>query len=269
MKFSYQLFFMNHAFDAVGTRSLVQNNGLTDYGNSCNIIVNGDNISNAYEHVGYTTRMDGNGVAGTVTRPDGDVVTVRTNSAHALDATDNASQLISAREAVLNSGIEHQAPSVADVSGRNYEVKSTVVEVTTAEATNEWWRAQGYTEPPYLPGTEVQVIELTEPTTFVRVMDGDNSGVFGGWVMRAEDLLNPDGTPMTPLEIQQKFALKTTPTHVVDVTLPAGTQLRMGDVNPLEAWGKKGGGTQFDLIGQRVGEFDNARRIEDLKIKKK
>ena len=256
-------------FDAVGTKNIVQNNGLSDYGNSCNIIVNGDNISNAYEHVGYTTRMDGNGVAGTVTRPDGDVVTVRTNSAHALDATDNASQLISAREAVLDSKIMKDAPFVADASGRSYVPSAKVVEVTTAEATNDWWKKQGYTEPPYLPGTEVQIIELTEPTTFVRVMDGDNSGVFGGWVMRAEDLLKPDGTPLSPLEIQQKFALKTTPTHVVDVTLPEGTQIRMGEVNPLEAWGKKGGGTQFDLMGQRVGEFDNARRIEDLKIKKK
>ena len=255
-------------FDAVGTKQIVRNNGLSDNGNSCNIIVNGDVISSAYEHVGYTARLDGNGVAGQVTRPDGEVVTVRTTSAHALDATSNASEMIRVRETQLDDKIMHDAPAASDTSSRNYSVRPSVVEVTTAEATNDWWRKQGYTEPPYLPGTEVQVVRLTEPTTFVRVMDGDNSGVFGGWVMRADDLLRSDGTPLTPLEIQQKFALKTTPTHVVDVTLPAGTTLRMGDVNPLEAWGKEGGGTQFDLMGQRVGQFDNARRIEDLRIKK-
>ena len=55
--------------------------------------------------------------------------------------------------------------------------------------------------------------------------------------------------------------MKTTPTHIVDVTFPAGTKIRTGEVNPLPQWNKKGGGIQYDLMGQRVGRFDNARRL--------
>ncbi len=53
-------------------------------------------------------------------------------------------------------------------------------------------------KPPYKPGTIVKEIELTENTTFVRVYDNmpDGSGMYGGWVMKAEDI---EG--LTPLEI--------------------------------------------------------------------
>lgn len=51
-------------------------------------------------------------------------------------------------------------------------------------------------------------IELTENTTFVRVYDNmpDGSGMYGSWVMKADDIKG-----LTPLEIQNKFALPNTP----------------------------------------------------------
>ena len=64
-----------------------------------------------------------------------------------------------------------------------------------------------------------------------------------------------------PLEIQNKFALPNTPKYVCDVELEAGTHIREGEVNPLEGWGS-GGGTQYDLIGQRIGNFKNERLLE-------
>lgn len=84
----------------------------------------------------------------------------------------------------------------------------------------------------------------------------DGSKMHGGWIMRPEDI---EG--LTPLQIQEKFALPSTPKYVCDVELEAGTHLRVGEVNPLEGWGK-GGGTQYDLIGQRVGNFTNERVLE-------
>lgn len=111
-----------------------------------------------------------------------------------------------------------------------------------------------YTEPPYKPGTLVQEIELTENTTFVRVFDGVNSGQAGGWIMKAEDIAG-----LTPAQIQAKFALPNLPNQVTDVVLEAGTKIRTGVVNPL--FGHQGGGIQFDLMGQRVGEFINARPL--------
>ena len=66
---------------------------------------------------------------------------------------------------------------------------------------------------------------------------------------------------LTPLEIQNKFALPNTPKYVCDVELEAGTHIRVGEVNPLDGWGN-GGGTQYDLIGQRIGNFKNERLLE-------
>lgn len=74
--------------------------------------------------------------------------------------------------------------------------------------------------------------------------------------MRAEDIER-----LTPLEIQNKFALPNPPKYVCDVQLEAGTHIRVGEVNPLEGWGN-GGGTQYDLIGQRIGKTENERVLE-------
>ena len=101
-------------------------------------------------------------------------------------------------------------------------------------------------------------IELTENTTFVRVYDNmpDGSGMYGSWVMKADDIKG-----LTPLDIQNKFALPNTPKYICDVELEAGTHIRVGEVNHLDGWGN-GGGTQYDLIGQRIGDFKNERLLE-------
>ena len=125
------------------------------------------------------------------------------------------------------------------------KIKSSV----SSEEINRWWATQGYVEPPYTAGTSVQIIELTEEVKFVRVYDGENSGLYGGWLMKPEDIQG-----LTPVEIQQKFALPHLPKYVGEVTLPKGSTLRMGEVNPL--FGFKGGGLQFDLMGQYIGKFE-------------
>lgn len=101
-------------------------------------------------------------------------------------------------------------------------------------------------------------IELAENTTFVRVYDTmpDGSGMYGSWIMKADDMKG-----LTPLEIQNKFALPNIPIYVCDVELEAGTHIRVGEVNPLDGWGN-GGGTQYDLIGQRIGDSKNERLLE-------
>lgn len=54
-------------------------------------------------------------------------------------------------------------------------------------------------------------------------------------------------------QIKDKFALPNIPKFVGEVTLPKGSNIRMGEVNPL--FENKGGGIQFDLKGQFIGEF--------------
>lgn len=158
-------------------------------------------------------------------------------------------------------GINFSKPA-EKADGVNYTegINCTVVKETTGDETNKWWQEEmGYDNPPYLPKSKVQEIELKEDTKFCRVYDGVNSGMFGGWVMKQSDI---EG--LTPEEIQDKFALPQKPAMMCDVTLPKGTHMRTGLCNPLEGWGK-GGGVQFDLMGQRVGEFNNER---DLPTKK-
>ena len=145
------------------------------------------------------------------------------------------------------------------VEGGTGAFKYIEVKTFTAEETNQWFidNVKPDYKPPYKPGTVVSEIELTGNTTFVRVYDNmpDGSGMYGSWVMKAADI---EG--LTPLEIQNKFALPNTPKYVCDVELEAGAHIRVGKVNPLEGWGS-GGGIQYDLIGQRIGNFKNERLL--------
>lgn len=166
-----------------------------------------------------------------------------------------------AARSLAMAGINFSKPA-EKADGVNYTegINCTVVKETTGDETNKWWQEEmGYDNPPYLPKSKVQEIELKEDTKFCRVYDGVNSGMFGGWVMKQSDI---EG--LTPEEIQDKFALPQKPAMMCDVTLPKGTHMRTGLCNPLEGWGK-GGGVQFDLMGQRIGEFNNER---DLPTKK-
>ena len=73
--------------------------------------------------------------------------------------------------------------------------------------------------------------------------------------MKADDIKG-----LTPSQIQDKFALPITPKFVTNVELDAETIIRTRNVNPL--FGFECGGQQFDLTGQRVGNFTNPRPLQ-------
>ena len=135
------------------------------------------------------------------------------------------------------------------------------IKITLAEETNKWFIENIKPDyvPPYKPGTNVREIVLTRKTTFVRVYDKlpGGSGMYGSWLMRPESI---EG--LTPLEIRNKFALPSIPIYKCEVELDAGIHLRQGEVNPIKEWGD-GGGIQYDLMGQRVGNFKNETLLED------
>ena len=141
-------------------------------------------------------------------------------------------------------------------AGNNYKVegKYKIIGEQTAEQANDFWKSVGYTDSPYKPNKKAQITELTQDTKFVRTYDGKNSGMYGSWVMKYDDIKG-----LKPEEIADKFALPQVPKYMCDCTLPKGTQLRTGECNPLYGW--KGGGQQFDMMGARVGKFDNEREI--------
>ena len=141
-------------------------------------------------------------------------------------------------------------------AGNDYKVegKYKIIGEQTAEQANDFWKSVGYTDSPYKPNKKAQIIELTQDTKFVRTYDGKNSGMYGSWVMKYDDIKG-----LKPEEIADKFALPQVPKYMCDCTLPKGTQLRTGECNPLYGW--KGGGQQFDMMGARVGKFDNEKEI--------
>lgn len=104
--------------------------------------------------------------------------------------------------------------------------------------------------------TDVQILEITQPTRFVRTYDGKNSGMKGSWVMRYDDVKD-----LTPEEIAEKYALPQVPKYMCDVILQPGDKVRMGIAGPL--YGHEGHGVQFDLMVNDgyVGTFENEREI--------
>lgn len=83
--------------------------------------------------------------------------------------------------------------------------------------------------------------------------------MYGGWVMNADDIRG-----LTPAQIQDKFALPATPKYVAEVKLNAGNTIRMGEANPI--FGSGGGGTQFDLMRQYIGEFNEIGNLADWSL---
>ncbi|MCK0473843.1 hypothetical protein MW695_21095, partial [Alkalihalobacillus sp. APA_J-10(15)] len=163
----------------------------------------------------------------------------------------------------INSGQVNKTSTEIELKGYDYldsqlmtknQVKLHRYE--SAESVNDFWFKQRYEQPPYTLKTVVQDIELLSDTTFVRVYDGTNSRLHGGWLMKAEDIKG-----LTPAQIQDKFALPYLPEYVGEVTIPKGSNIRLGEVNPL--FGHNGGGIQFDLKGQFIGEFKELGQISD------
>ena len=144
--------------------------------------------------------------------------------------------------------------SVNDLQALKKPLSHEITNTVSAEETNQWFKEKDPNyNPPYKPETKVNEIVLQEDSTFVRVYDKDISSKKGGWVMRYEDIKG-----LTPQQIRDKYALPALPKYICDVELEAGTHLREGVTNPIEGWGK-GGGTEFDLMGQYIGKFKNER----------
>ncbi|MBN2175697.1 MAG: hypothetical protein JW731_16325 [Bacteroidales bacterium] len=125
--------------------------------------------------------------------------------------------------------------------------------IKTADEINTFWKSVGYVDPPYKADLPVCQIQVTESTSFVRVYAGDITDVSGQFVMKLEAITNTDGSFLTSAQIKEKFALKTLPKFVADAEIPAGTLLNCGITGPN--YGEIGGGLQFDLNYQMIGNF--------------
>ena len=165
---------------------------------------------------------------------------------------------------VANEAIKNRAVSSFKIkktakitqSGHNYslEGKYKIIDKIPTDRINAEWRNRGYLDCPYKEGQQADIIELTKETVFVRVYDKETSGMKGSWIMKLEDVKGK-----SPEQIADDFSLPKIPKYICDVKLPQGTKLRTGECNPL--YGRAGGGIQYDLMGERIGEFSNERLL--------
>lgn len=107
--------------------------------------------------------------------------------------------------------------------------------------------------PPYKPGTRVTEFTNTVNDVYVRVHGETNMA--RSWMMKPEAI---EG--LTPAQIKSKFALPELPTFMSEVSVPAGTRIRTGIVNPV--FGGVGNATQYELL-QRLptSAFNNTIRL--------
>lgn len=132
--------------------------------------------------------------------------------------------------------------------------KGEIINIESAENVNNEFKLEANYKPPSKPGTKAVTIKLKESTKFVRVYR-ESGKLTGGWVMEAEQIES-----LTPSQIKNKFALEYEPKYICDVEIPAGSTVRYGITNKIVNWGN-GGGIQYDLMGQLIGEFTNERLL--------
>lgn len=125
----------------------------------------------------------------------------------------------------------------AALAGDSYRQSRTNYKFTSEEVANGT-----YPEPAYA-SARMEFTTGTVETGYVRVYAEGVNNPEGAWFMRATDIQG-----LTPLQIQQKFALPTIPTHVVDVTVPQGFRMGAGIVAPNSYARAGGGGVQFQAL---------------------
>ncbi len=59
-------------------------------------------------------------------------------------------------------------------------------------------------------------------------------------------MVNFDPSKYTPAQLQDMLSLKQPPTNYTEVTIPPGTNLRVGTVAPVQGWGN-GGAVQWQI----------------------
>lgn len=151
-------------------------------------------------------------------------------------------------------GVDAVATTVAKF-GDSVEVTGQI----SAEDANAALAANaGYTKPSYLLGSQVQQITTNEELQFVRVSSSELNNVPGRFIVTPDEIAG-----MTPEEIQQHLALPYVPDQISDVTVPAGTRIQVGVVNPQPTYGASGLGIQVELVDEiPLANFGTPRPIK-------
>ncbi|MCJ8276337.1 MAG: hypothetical protein HRT44_04110, partial [Bdellovibrionales bacterium] len=103
----------------------------------------------------------------------------------------------------------------------------------------------GY-RPPYKAGTTAITYRTTIKESFVRVHGPPNRS--GNWMMKKEAV-----SGLTPQQIQSKYSLMHTPTHVSQIEIPEGITIRRGIVE--SNFGGASGAVQYEILDPFKAEW--------------
>ncbi|KSV85588.1 hypothetical protein N181_23310 [Sinorhizobium fredii USDA 205] len=131
------------------------------------------------------------------------------------------------------------------------------VESQTAEEVNAMLKNRyKLTEPPYREGTRVYRYETIGEERYARVYAEGINGKEGAWVFRPEQVKGLD-----PNEIQGKFALPYTPTHVTEVVIPPRQIVERGAVNKKIFVGDEAVAYQYRLLDYSKAIFGEGKPL--------
>ena len=146
-------------------------------------------------------------------------------------------------------------PTIAVGTGAATGATSAAFAGISASVANQPFVARGW-NPPYAAGTRVHSFATAKETGFVRVHGFDNQQ--GAFMVRAKEIAG-----MSPADLQKHLGLPKVPTHISDVTVPAGTTMQIGRVAAQPEFGVfVDGGIQYELLQQIPGSaFTNMRPL--------
>lgn len=125
------------------------------------------------------------------------------------------------------------------LAGEGYRQSRTNYKFTPAEVANG-----AYPEPAYA-SARMEFTTGAAEIGYVRVYAEGANNPEGAWFMRTTDIQG-----LTPLQIQQKYALPTIPSHVVDIAVPPGFRMGVGIAAPNSYARSGGGGVQFQALSE-------------------
>ncbi len=139
----------------------------------------------------------------------------------------------------------------------NVSKSMQVTNKSSSEIANDYWVKQiGYKYTPYKPGSVVLEVKTTSPSKFFRVHGETNQQ--GAWLM--------DVDPRSLGKSQVRNIYSLTPNnsleYVSEVSVPAGVNMRIGEVASIKELETQGGAIQYELL-----EILNGIEVWDTPVK--
>jgi hypothetical protein len=177
------------------------------------------------------------------------VAVIMTQGAHKMAETTQDPVLLGAQEQGML-----EVPAIGSLTSAFGRTLNTV-NVSSTKSKNLWFKlfgrksistetanAKHLASGKYAPYAEggAELIKTRKDTKYVRVHGPNNKE--GDWLVKESDIMG-----MSPEDIKDYLGLKYTPTHFTKVSVGRGTILIKGKVAPIEDFGVKGGGTQYEI----------------------